>query len=223
LQRGSLKRFYDKRKRIKVWRFQWREPGFNGPRTRELGRCADVSRAEARMQADRILLQVQKVNAAIRRDSVMTVSAFIYETYLEVKSRKWKASTQATTEQIIRDHIVRKIGPARSHEITRSQLQALLDQLAATGLSQSVVAHVHFQLSAVFAIAIGDGLITINPTSGLQTPRCKQAGEKPVLLPTEFCPCATLSRDPRTLDSDASGFGRALSWRKCRSAAGRHL
>ena len=51
MQRGSLKRFLHKQEGY-VWRFRWREPGFAGPRTKQLGRCAEMGQAEARSMAD---------------------------------------------------------------------------------------------------------------------------------------------------------------------------
>jgi integrase len=176
MQRGSLIRFPLKRQGF-VWRFQWREPGYSGPRTRYLGRCAEVSRAEARKEADRILAQLN-VLAPSRRSSVCSLATFVDETYLEVKTRSWKASTRYTTEQIIRDYILKEIGPESIAAIDRKRLQQLLDALAAGGKSSSVVNHVRFQLQAIFEMASGDGLITVNPTKGLCPPRCKRQADK---------------------------------------------
>jgi integrase len=50
--------------------------------------------------------------------------------------------------------------------------------MAAARLSFSVVAHVHWQLVAIFAMAEGDGIIAINPTRGLVTPKCQGAIDK---------------------------------------------
>jgi integrase len=106
--------------------------------------------------------------------------------YLEVKTRRWKASTRATTEQIIDDHILSSLGDRMLHSITRRELQRLLDELANAGKSQSVVGHVRWQLAAIFKMAVGDGLVTINPTDGLENPRCKPPGKKLVLSLSEF-------------------------------------
>jgi integrase len=177
MQRGSLKKFHDARKRVWVWRFQWREPGFKGPRTRELGRCSEVTRADARAKADEILRRVQG-SAPQRQTSTLTLTQFLENEYLDVKTRKWKASTRGTTEQIIEDHILAPIGGWQLHTITRKTLQTLLDNLAANGKSRSVVDHVRWQLRAIFEMALGDGVIDVDPTSGLQTPRCKPQPEK---------------------------------------------
>lgn len=93
MQRGSLKKFFDKRRRVWVWRFQWREPGFKGPRTKDLGRCSAVSRAEAKTAADGILHRLQGSNYNAR-PSTVTLMRFVEDVYLDVKTRKWKASTR---------------------------------------------------------------------------------------------------------------------------------
>src|SRR6516164_5720765 len=51
MQRGSLKAVLHRG--LKVWRLQWRENGHG--RTRILGRCADMSRAEAEIERKKIL------------------------------------------------------------------------------------------------------------------------------------------------------------------------
>jgi integrase len=45
---------------------------------------------------------------------------------------------------------------------------------------------VRWQLSAIFEMAVGDGLVAINPTEGLENPRCKPEGEKAFLTPEQF-------------------------------------
>lgn len=185
MQRGSLKKFLDTRKRVWVWRFQWRESGSKGPRTSNLGRCCDVSRAEARSAADRILEQVQGFSS-VPRQATMSLKRFIEDVYLDVKTRKWKASTRGTTEQLIEDHILDRLGAEMLHLLTRKELQALLDRLAAEGKSSSVVKHVRFQLSGIFKMAEADRLVSVNPAMGLQTPKCKPPGEKRVLSPDLF-------------------------------------
>jgi integrase len=185
MQRGSLKKFFDKRKRVWTWQFQWREPGFKGPRTKDLGRCSDISRAEARSGADEILQQLQGVAPTIR-SSTIPLTRFVEDTYLDVKTRKWKASTRGTTEQLIRDYITTPFGNQMLHSITRKDLQAHLDRLAQIDKSESIVGHVRWQLSAIFRMAKSDGFIAVDPSEGLETPRCKPQGDKAILELEQF-------------------------------------
>lgn len=159
---------------------------FQRTRTKDLGRCSDMSRAEARSTADSILQQLQGVTAPILRSSAIPLTRFIEDTYLDVKTRKWKASTRGTTEQLIRDYITAPFGKQLLHSITRKELQAQLDRLAKDGKSESVVDHVHWQLAAIFRMAKSDGLIAVDPSEALETPRCKPQGEKLILVLEQF-------------------------------------
>ena len=176
MQRGSLKVVKD-RHGVKVWRAQWRENGKG--RTRILGRVADVSRAEARAELDRILVPINA--SAIAPPARGTLRQYVESEYLTTKARVWKASTAATTEQIIETHILAELGNRMLGSITRKELQSHLDAKAAVGLSSSVVGHVRWQFVAIFDMAIGDGLLTVNPTKGLVTPKCKAAADKKVI------------------------------------------
>ena len=186
MQRGSLKKFFDERKRVWTWRFQWREPGFKGPRTKDLGRCSDISRADARSAADNILRQLQGATQPTLRSSAIQLMRFVEDTYLDVKTRRWKASTRGTNEQQIRDYITAPFGKQMLHSITRKDLQAHLDQLAKGGYSESVVDHVHWHLSAIFRMAKSDGVILVDPTEALETPRCKPHAKKEILELDQF-------------------------------------
>lgn len=177
LQRGSLK-VVKNRHGVKLWRAQWRENGSG--RTRILGKYADMSRSEARAEFDKILAPLAAVTSRSRAQAV-TVQAFVEHEYLIVKNRVWKDSTRATTEQIIRTHILDALGGRQITSITRRELQAHLDDKAAAGLSYSVVAHTHWQLVAIFNMAKGDGLVTVNPTDGLVTPKCQRETDKRVI------------------------------------------
>src|SRR5262249_51455004 len=138
MQRGSLKAVLFRRE--KVWRLQWRENGHG--RTRILGRCIDMSRDEAEAERKKILAPLNAKAEAAAGISGFTVRRYVEDEYLTVKSRVWKASTRATTEQIIETHILSEIGMRPLAVIGRKDLQALLDRKAESGLSASVVGHI---------------------------------------------------------------------------------
>lgn len=64
MQRGSLK-VVKNRHGVKVWRAQWRENGRG--RTRILGAYADMTRAEARAELDKILAPLNTGVSSRRR------------------------------------------------------------------------------------------------------------------------------------------------------------
>ncbi|HOL73797.1 MAG TPA: tyrosine-type recombinase/integrase [Bryobacteraceae bacterium] len=177
MQRGSLQVVMHRGR--KVWRAQWRENGRG--RTRILGLYKDISRAEARAILDGILAPIEQSRARSRMAPAVTLRRYVLDEYLPPKSRVWKASTRLTTEQLVEDHILSAFADRELSSITRKELQAHLDGLAERGLSASVVGHVRWQLSAIFRMAQSDGLVSVNPASGLVQPRCKAGAPKRTL------------------------------------------
>lgn len=175
-QRGGLSQ--RKRNGRLFWYLQWREDGQS--RSRELGPCSEVTRAQAEV---RRAVLMEPINKGILKPAkpVYTLGKFIEAVYLPVSRRKWKASTTMTTEALIGVHLA-ELGPQLIDELTRHDLQDLLDRKAASGLSRSVVNHLRWQLHAIFELAMGDGAVSTNPTSGLSVSTCAAPpGEKRVL------------------------------------------
>ena len=52
------------------------------------------------------------------------------------------------------------------------------------------------QLAAVFAMACGDGLIRVNPTNGLVTPKCQKQPDKRVITREDILRAQLVLRDP---------------------------
>lgn len=173
MQRGSLKVI--RLRGVRVWRLQWRESGKG--RSRILGKCSEMTRDQANAERNRIL---QGINAGeIRHTKAITLLRFVEDEYLPVRNRKWKASTRATTEQIIRDHILAPFGKRTLVAVTRKELQAHLDEMAKAELSFSLVAHTRWQMAAIFSMACADGLTAgVDAGAELVIPRCVTAPEK---------------------------------------------
>lgn len=175
-QRGGLSQ--RKRNGRLFWYLQWREDG--QPRSKELGTCSEVSRAQAEVIRAAIMEPINKGHMKPSKPVYM-FEKFIESVYLPVSRRKWKASTAMTTEATIHAHL-KELGPRLIEELTRQDLQDLLDRKAASGLSQSVVDHLRWQLHSIFRLAMGDGAVSMNPTSGLSVSTCAaQPAEKRVL------------------------------------------
>src|SRR5262249_23704654 len=127
---------------------------------------------------------MEPINKGIMKPAkhIYTLAHFVEAIYLPVSRRKWKASTTMTTEATINAHLLPKLGPRLLEELTREDLQSLLDIKAAAGLSRSVVDHLRWQMHAIFRLAMGEGAIPYNPTHGLSVPRCAaQPREKRVM------------------------------------------
>jgi integrase len=176
-QRGGLSK--RKRNGRLYWYLQWREDG--QPKSKELGLVSDITRANAEIMRAAIM---EPINAGVVQTAkpAFTFEQFIEAVYLPVALRRWKASTAMTTDALIRAHLLPAFGSRLLTDIRREDLQALLDRTAFSGRSRSVVDHLRWQLRSIFRLAMGDGLITVDPTLGLSTPRCaKAAGEKRVM------------------------------------------
>jgi integrase len=175
-QRGGLSQ--RKRNGRLFWYLQWREDG--RPRSKELGPCSEITRAQAEVMRAAIM---EPINKGILKPAkpMYTFGQFVEAVYLPVSRRKWKASTTMTTEALIGAHLA-ELGPRLVGELTRQDLQDLLDRKAASGLSRSVVNHLRWQLHAMFELAMGDGAVSTNPTRGLSVSACvAPPGEKRVL------------------------------------------
>ena len=175
-QRGSLKP--RKRNGKRYWYAQWREN--HRPRSKELGLCSEVTRSEAEAKLAEIL---RPINAGIERRVVrdQSFASFVENVFLPAGRRKWKRSTDMTNEQQIACHLMPVLGQFSMRQITRQDLQELLDSKAAT-LSRSVLSHLRFHLRAIFEMAISEGVVDRNPATVLYTPRVAKPGrERPLL------------------------------------------
>ncbi|MBM3756259.1 MAG: hypothetical protein FJW38_20000 [Acidobacteria bacterium] len=160
--KGSLQKV--KQRGQWLWRVQWRENGKG--RTRIIGAVHELSRAEADAARRAI---VAPLNAAIPTRAVgVTLAAYVRDEYLA--SPDWKASTEYTTSDIIERYVLPAIGSRLLAQVTRPELQALLNDLAAR-LSKSIVDRVRFQLRAIYRLAVSDGRALLNPAEALTTPR----------------------------------------------------
>ena len=144
--------------------------------SRVLGKCAEMSKGQAEAVMASIL-QPLNGEAGNREVPVYTFKVYLEQMYLPVCRRKWKESTRMTSEPTIQCHLSPRLGPRLMPEITRDDMQELLDEKAET-LSTSVVAHLRWHLSGIFKLAVSDGVTPFNPTVGLHTPKCKPAKEK---------------------------------------------
>src|SRR5579862_690772 len=114
-----------------------------------------------------------------------TFAKFCEVVYLPVCHRKWKASTDMVEANRLEVHLVRPLGEKLMQDITRSELQALLDEKARS-CGRSMVDHLRFRLRSVFALAMSEGVVDRNPAAALFTPRHYQEGRsREVLTPDQ--------------------------------------
>lgn len=130
---------------------------------------------------------LRPINEGVERkeSTKFTFEQFIELAYLPVFERKWKPSTAETEIPRIRFHLVRALGDKLMRNITREEMQQLLDKTA-KNCGRSVVDHLRFRLRSIFALALSEGAVDRNPATTLFTPRQFKAGRvRKVLNPEQ--------------------------------------
>jgi integrase len=155
-----------------VWKLQYRDLQMV-PRTKVLGTCEEMTRPQAELATAEIL---RPINSEITREKPVPVSfgEFVRDVYLPVSRGRWKRSTAMTTEPRINLHLVRALDERPIGNITRQDLQAVLEEKAQT-LSFSVVHHLRWDLRSIFGLALSEGAVHRDPTPRLFTPVCRPA------------------------------------------------
>jgi integrase len=149
------------------WLGQWWVDGKRASKT--LGFVKDMTKGQAREAVARI---VAGENAKRDASRAWKFGEFVEQVYFPYYSRKWKHSTRGTNLSRISFHLVSALGDRELSAFRRDELQDLLDLKAKRdGLSFSVVAHLRFDLSQVFEMAVAEGRIQRNPARLLFTPR----------------------------------------------------
>ena len=111
-----------------VWVGQYRDIE-RVSRTVVLGKCSEISKGEAEAKLASILAPVN-AGAGRKHTTIFTFQEFVNSVYLPLARRRWKASTAMTTEPSIQLHLVQPLGLRFLSEISREDLQSLLDQKA---------------------------------------------------------------------------------------------
>lgn len=134
-----------------------------------LGDRSTLKKAEAQVKLDEILLPINRLRAERNITTASTLAQYAEGAYLSHGRRMWKASTFTTTAQRIRQHIISgEIGSLRMRELNRTNMQRFLDSRVTVGAS--VVNHLRWDLKAILALAMSDGLVPRNQAESLHAP-----------------------------------------------------
>jgi integrase len=109
---------------------------------------------------------------------------FVEGPYFDFYGRKWKASTAENNKQRIRTHLVDAFKDRDLASFKRNELQDFLD--CKGGMSFSVVDHLRWDMRQIFAMAIAEGHIRLNPAEMLYTPRSAKRPDHPVMTIPQF-------------------------------------
>jgi integrase len=178
-QQGSLNKLDGK------WIAQWWEDGHRRKRT--LGCVSKMAKSQARGELDAILAPI---NAQSQAPSASTKwGEFVKLTYLPFYRRKWKRSSTTTNEERLKVHLVPIYAERTLGSFSRDELQNLLDEKAAAGLSYSTVAHLRWDLRQIFGMAVAEGYLLRNPAELLFVPKGAKRPEHTFMKPEEVQKC----------------------------------
>jgi integrase len=164
-QEGSLQvRSHGKRKN---WVVLYWERGARKYQT--LGLYSKLSKSQAQEKQAEFM---QEVNArqSTAPDTQVTFGDFVEGTALPFYRMKWKRSTASTTESRVRHHLIGEYKDAKLQDLGLKELQAFLNAKAKS-LSRSIVAHLRWDLRAIFKLALAEGYAQRDPTAALYTPK----------------------------------------------------
>jgi len=139
-----------------------------------------MTKAQAERACDPIRERINEHAGEPRRGPV-TLKVYVESVYFQHKRKTtWKkGSTAPNSLSDIRKHILEEMGERPIRELSRSDLQALLDRKAEAGCSETVVKHIRWHLSGIFKLALADGVVSVNSAAALDTPRnCRRPDPK---------------------------------------------
>ena len=140
-----------------------------------LGLYSKMSKSDAEAKRDEIIAEANARNAKAPNPDI-SLGEFIEGVALPFLRSKWKRSTAATTENRIQHHLGREFGEKKLCALGLKELQLFLNTKA-QALSRSVVAHLRWDLRAIFKLALAEGYTDRDPTAALFTP--KEAAPSP--------------------------------------------
>jgi len=161
----------------KNWVVLYREAGIRKYHT--VGLHSKMSKSQAQEKQAEFMKEVN-ARAAHAPDPNVTFGDFLEGVALPFYRSKWKRSTASTTESRIRHHLLEEFGPEKLTGLTLKPLQAFLSSKAAAS-SRSTVAHLRWDLRAIFKLAVAEGYTERDPTGALFTPKEARPAETRVM------------------------------------------
>jgi integrase len=143
------------------------------------------TKTEALALMTEILVPVNAEKRAAASGPAMPIGAFVEKVYLPFKRREWKRSTDLTTTQRLKQHVITgEFGKTPIKALTREVLQQFLDTKQL--LSHSIVNHLRWDLRAICRLAQEDGLLPRDQSGSIFTPETAETAEKRIMTREEI-------------------------------------
>jgi integrase len=149
-----------------MWVVLYREGGARKYET--LGLYSKMTKSDAQ-QAQATFMAEVNARLAVAPNPEITFGEFLDGVALPFLRSKWKRSTAGTTESRMKHHFA-EFNETKLQTLSLKLLQAFLNRKA-TDLSRSVVAHLRWDLRAIFKLALAEGYAERDPTAALYTPK----------------------------------------------------
>lgn len=128
-----------------------------------------MTKAQAEKKRDEALAEV-RANQSTSPDPDMMFGQFLDGVALPFYRSKWKSSTASTSESRMTHHFAEfKKTPLKA--LTLKTLQAFLGRKAGCELSRSTVAHLRWDLRAIYKLAVAEGYAQRDPSISLYIPK----------------------------------------------------
>jgi integrase len=131
--------------------------------------AAKAWRREAQIALERGVVQAPSATT-VRMALDALVAGMADGSVLDRSGRRYKPATRRSYEQAARKYLIPRLGSRRLSDVSRRDVQALVDELHATGLSPSTIHNKLDPLRVLYRRAIRRDELTVDPTDGLDLP-----------------------------------------------------
>ena len=138
---------------------------------------------------DRLDEELRKINAGpVTRlaDDAITLGQWLRTVYVPMREANWRKATKNTNTYYLEKHIYPRLGHVSLKDLTKYQIQVLLNQLAAEGYAYTVLYHVRDLIKAALSEAVEQEVLGKNVANKTFIPEIEPR-ERPV-LPVDMYP-----------------------------------
>jgi len=136
-------------------------------RTKIIGPCSDVGRADAQRKLDRIISDSTRLQTGLPDDPTFSE---LWERFRTLKSATWGSANDRAVSSVFKNQVIPVLGPIRVRALTRDPLQGHLNQMALSGSSYSALHKVRTYLAAALEYATDERVISENPAAKVAVP-----------------------------------------------------